>query len=118
MALLHGYRRHIINTLSSPISTYSNNGVRGRHDGRHHSVAYTTDQPPALLPGESVTKNAIQIKLSQGTTDSDHLKPTSRVNFSRTDTVQHNVKVKKIGVLTATGLAWADNYWRNYMKEG
>ncbi|KAE9994858.1 hypothetical protein Vi05172_g6194 [Venturia inaequalis] len=101
----------------APISSYKDNGVKNRHDARHHSVAYSTDEPPALLPGEFISKNAIQIRLSQGATPGVHLKPTSRVNFSRTSTVDHNVKVKKIGVLTETGLAWADSYWRNYMRE-
>ncbi|QDS69642.1 hypothetical protein FKW77_009140 [Venturia effusa] len=75
-----------------------------------HSIVYTTEQPPAPLAGEAFDKYAI--KIDDVKDPSEHLHPTSRVNYSQTYTVQHNVRVKRIGTVSKQNMAWAKLYWK------
>jgi hypothetical protein len=96
-----------------PIATYGGNGVTNRtSDAKWHSVAYSGDLVPYLLPGETITKNPIKVDLIAG---EQPLHPASRINFSKTYTIENNTKVKDLGILPEVSLAWAKSYWREYM---
>jgi hypothetical protein len=73
-----------------------------------HSIVYTTDTPPQPLEGETLDKLAIKVDIPEG---GEHLHPTSRVNYSQTYTVQHNVKVKRIGTISGDWMGWVKSYW-------
>ncbi|OCK98515.1 uncharacterized protein K441DRAFT_456136, partial [Cenococcum geophilum 1.58] len=63
-----------------------------------HAVIYTGDKyeaPPALLEGEGITKQALRVV----TDGSEVLNVCSRINFRKTYTVEHNVKVLSIGMI-------------------
>jgi hypothetical protein len=87
-----------------------------RHDARDHAIAYTSETPPEKLPGEDLTKQPIKIILSSTCTGEDELKPTSRINFSKAFTIEHNIKVKKIGEVASDDFAWVKRYWKECMN--
>jgi hypothetical protein len=103
-------KAHSHHSLCVPISTYHGKGVVGRRDARYHSIIYSTEEPPQALEGEHLTKHPIRM-IPEGDTLS-HLAETSRINYSKTFTVEHNVKVKKIGRLDEGSLAWVRAYWK------
>jgi hypothetical protein len=98
-------------SLCIPISTHHRNGVLGRPDAENHSVIYTSDDPPSQLPGETLDKYAIKVELDRDE-EGEHLHPVSRVNYSQTYTVQHNIKVKKVGRVSKDNMQWVKTYWR------
>lgn len=94
-------------TIASPIATYSRTGTLRRPDAEHHSVAYSSHAPPNTLPGENLSKIAIKINLESGELP---LHDLSRINFSKLYTVEHNIKLKKVGKIHPDFLAWAFAY--------
>lgn len=102
-------------SLCVPISTHHHMGAVGRHDARFHSIIYNTDHAaPAPLQGEQVDKYVIAVILEG---DSEDLHPASKINFSQTYTVQHNVKVKKIGRISKENIEWVKTYWKECMVD-
>ena len=89
-----------------PITTYRSSGTLQRPDPLHHSVAYTTNNAPELLEGEVLNRYAIKIDAEDG----ECLQPESRINFSKIYTIEHNVKVKKIGKVAKEYLVWVLHY--------
>jgi hypothetical protein len=66
------------------------------------------DLPPSLLRGESITKQALRV-----VTDGDEtLDVCSRINFGKTYTVEHNVKVLSIGIIAPEHLHLLEYYWK------
>lgn len=68
-----------------------------------HAIVYTTKQPPRPLPGESPAPDEaplrsalIRVKPDDRT---DKLSPTSRINFGKVYTIEHNTKVRNFGVV-------------------
>ncbi|KAF2433650.1 hypothetical protein EJ08DRAFT_731605 [Tothia fuscella] len=113
----------IVNTsghhsLCIPIQSYSGRGAVGRYDVEHHSIVYTSTSgkahAPSSLPGENIVKEPIEISPS----GSETLSTTSRVNFSKTYTVDHHAKVKKIGTVTNDSMAFVRVYWREASGQG
>jgi len=98
-------------SMCIPISTYGEHGTLRRHDASHHSIVYTSQVAPEPLNGEQLDKHAIQIIPR----DNQTLRPRSRVNFSKTYTVEHNVRVKEIGKVGDNDLAWVLLYWKQAM---
>ncbi|TID23475.1 hypothetical protein E2P81_ATG03046 [Venturia nashicola] len=99
-------RAHTHHSICVPISTYGSNGVVNRHDAKHHSIIYTTPNPPTPLQGESFDKYDIPVIEVD-----ENLNDKSRLNYSQTYTVQHNaVKVKRIGMVTSENMAWVMKY--------
>src|SRR5438045_3403450 len=81
-------------TRYRPILTYGRQGcTKPGVKPEDHTIIYTGDNPPDLLPDEVLDKVPIQMIGDQGET----LRPESRVNYSKIYTVEHNVKVCFIG---------------------
>jgi hypothetical protein len=68
-------------------------------------------QPPNALPGENLVKYPIKID-PRG---NEQLHFASRINFSKVYTVEHNLKVKAIGVVPKEWLAYVKLYWEEAM---
>jgi mRNA-degrading endonuclease toxin of MazEF toxin-antitoxin module len=77
-------------------------------------VIYSTEKPPSILPGEDLDNVAIPVTLEQGEPE---FHPTSRVNYSQVYTVQHNVKVKKVGKVSSDDMKWVKRYWQAYITD-
>ncbi len=80
-----------------PISTYGGRGVTKRGViAKDHTIIYTGDQAPDRLEGEeAMYKEPIRVIPDPGAL----LDSRSRLNFGKVYTVEHNVKVKNIGVV-------------------
>ena len=74
-----------------------------------HALIYTSDAPPALLPGEAITKQPLRVV----TDDDETLDEFSRINFGKTYTVERNVKVLSIGEIAPEHLVLLAHYWRD-----
>jgi uncharacterized protein DUF6590 len=75
----------------------------GKSFTRHHSIIYTQDEPPEPLPGEVLTKKAIHVKAKH---KGAGLQPTSRLNYSKIYTVEHNIPVADIGEVEKEDIAY------------
>jgi hypothetical protein len=95
------------NDNTRPINTYNRRGTTNRRDASAHAVAYTTRNPPALLQGEHLDKEPIKVNAKPG----QSLDPTSRINFGKTYTVEHNVLVLELGKVDDSDLHFLRNYW-------
>lgn len=110
------FRTAKILTLYRPIQTYRNQGTR-KHGvlAEDHAIIYTGvdryDEPDPLA-GEELTKNAIRVEAA----GNESLHPCSRVNFGKTYTVEHNVKVLEVGKVTPEHIVLLDHYWRIAMQ--
>ncbi|KAF2232181.1 hypothetical protein EV356DRAFT_578594 [Viridothelium virens] len=102
-------------SLCVPIQTYGNRGVTNRgSDAVHHAIAYTQGQtPPILLPGERITKYPIPIVPDTVVSELANLGERSRINFSKTYTIEHNVKVCGTGKVSRNYEHLLGTYWRN-----
>ena len=79
---------------------------------KDHAIVYTGpegSEPPDLLPGEGITKHALRVEPDDS---GEKLDQTSRINFGKTYTVEHNVKVLSIGMVAEKHLNLLDHYWR------
>lgn len=83
-------------TSHSPITTHGGRATtKPGVDQSVHTIVYSTEDPPEKLPGESkMLKDPLRIVLSS---PDDKLDPRSRINLGRMHSIDHNVKVKKIG---------------------
>jgi ankyrin repeat protein len=79
-----------------------------------HAVIYT-DNYPGTLPSELLTKKPLRV-----IPDSPELKlgPTSRINFGKIYTVEHNVKVKKLGRIADECMFLLKLYWQGEEARG
>ncbi|XTI92264.1 hypothetical protein V2W45_1246495 [Cenococcum geophilum] len=75
------------------------------------AVIYTGgehDPPPSLLEGEGITKQALRVV----TDGNETLDVRSRINFGKTYTVEHNVKVLSIGTIAPEHCHLLEKYWK------
>ncbi|KAI9770639.1 MAG: hypothetical protein M1839_003088 [Geoglossum umbratile] len=80
--------------VSRPIHSYSKRGLNKPYINRKaHAIIYT-DPTQAKLSGEGLTKKPLQVIPSS---PDNKLAQDSLINFSKIYTVEHNIKVKKIG---------------------
>jgi len=109
-------RRYIVmrrqseyHSLCVPIATYQKRGAANRPDREHHSVVYTIGSAePQALPNENLSNVAIALDPLPGVT----LQPASRINFAKTYTVEHNLRVKKLGKVRSDYMAYVELYWK------
>jgi hypothetical protein len=82
--------------MNRAIYTYGLQGTK-KPGGKpeHHAIVYTTDKAPTELPRESKLPNAL-IRLTPKS-HTDVLEPSSRLNYAKVYTVEHNLKVCFIG---------------------
>ncbi|KAG7141428.1 hypothetical protein HYQ45_001990 [Verticillium longisporum] len=104
--LVHvGFRRFIViatdegHSTCVPILTYGGQGCRKKGvKPRHHGIIYTSKEP-LMLEGEP-TLGAPPARM-EVTTKGEKLSKSSRANYSKMMTVEHNVKVMFIGRIGA-----------------
>ena len=59
-----------------------------------HAVVYSHKEKPLITPGEKTAKKPIPIILEQ---EGEKLDPMTRLNFAKVYTIEHNIKVAKVG---------------------
>ena len=95
-----------------PINTYGGKGAAKRgmsvREIQAHAVIYSNDgrDPPKKEIG--MIKEAIAVDLLQG----ENLHPKSRVNYSKPNTVEHNVKVLEIGMISKDCMGKFEGQWQ------
>ena len=80
-----------------PLTTYGGQGVMKRGvNAKDHAVVYSEGERPRFMPGEErkMNKKPLRIKIED---PMEKIDPMTRINFSKAYTVEHNVKVVKIG---------------------
>ena len=88
--------------------TYSRRGAVNRPDMKYHAIVYTGSHAPEALPGEELDLPPIRIRAERG----EALQPQSRINFSKIYTIEHNVKVKEVGRVTAACMPLLSQHFR------
>ncbi|KAF2267708.1 hypothetical protein CC78DRAFT_576699 [Lojkania enalia] len=92
------------------IQTYSRRGVPENKVKDHHAIMYTGNKPPAPLEGEQ-PRGAWELPMGPpiriiGKKPWDKMLPSSRVNFLKIYTIEHNVKVHEFGNVAS------DDHWK------
>lgn len=90
--------------FSSPITTYSGKATTKPGVNQNaHTIVYSDRTPPPRLPGETrMNKDPLRIMVDN---PSNKLDPKSRINLSKAIPIDHNHRVKTIGVVEERSLA-------------
>lgn len=90
--------------FSSPITTYSGKATTKPGVNQNaHTIVYSEKMPPPKLPGETrMNKDPLRIMVENPI---NKLDPKSRINLSKTIPIDHNHRVKTIGVVEPRSLA-------------
>ena len=93
-----------------PIGTYGRKGVGKRGlNVDDHAIAYMEGTLPSTYPEEpQMWKDPIEIKRGK---DGQDLDPLSRIDFGRTHTVNWNVKVVDVGMVSERSMPLLRSYW-------
>lgn len=85
--------------VSSRISTHGGQGAVGKLiNQKEHGIVYTGETPPKNLEGEkNLNKDPIQIVATDA---SQYLDPLSRIHYAKPYPVEHNVKVREVGMVS------------------
>jgi hypothetical protein len=111
-----------------PIHTYGNKGVAKRGfneiDVYGHAVIYMTGTTPYTAPDEpKMSKTPIQVDPAQDKSQEldpkktrldlkkIRLEPMSRINFTKVHTVEHEVKVLNIGIVSKKAMPDFEQFW-------
>ena len=98
------------------ISTYGGRATTKKGlNQSEHTIVYTGEQAPTRLPGE--TKLVLHPVNVIPVNQEMRLDPLSRLNCGKTYPVEHNVKVKEIGMVNPVHLKRLIRYWKK-MSEG
>jgi hypothetical protein len=99
---------HVL-TFPRPINTYGGQGAAKRGvDPRTHAIVFVSGTKPGRLLAESgLLENPIEVTPAPGQT----LVETSRINFAKVHTVEHNVKVMDVGRVRADSVPYLRSYW-------
>jgi hypothetical protein len=82
-------------SLCLPLNTYNRQGTtKNGVQSQYYAVVYAQGSEPLFAPGEMMTKRPISIVVENNL---EKLDPMSRLNFGRVYTVEHNLKVSKVG---------------------
>ncbi|KAI9706453.1 MAG: hypothetical protein M1836_003459 [Candelina mexicana] len=102
--------------LCVPVTTYGRQGATKRGICQaDHAIVYTGDEIPQYLEGEEgLTKDALQVIPDSADALLD---PLSRVNFGKVYTVEHNVKVKNVGLVASGSLAKLKRYYQQMVLD-
>lgn len=96
--------------LCVPMYTYG--GLATKKPGINpmdHAMAYDVRKNPILLPGEKkLRKLPIAIKIE----NTDKFEPTTRINFARIYTIEHNVKALKVGRVIEKHIPLLKKYYK------
>jgi hypothetical protein len=101
-------RERLHSCLCLPIYTYGGQGAaKPGVRPQNHAVVFVEGGPrPVPAPNEMPGKEAVPIILEN---QKETLEPMSRIDFSRVYTVEHNLRVLKIGRISPNHLASFDN---------
>ena len=85
--------------FSSRISTHGGQGAVGKLiNQKEHGIVYTSENPPRKLAGEkNLYKDPIRIVATDA---SQYLDPLSRIHYAKPYPVEHNVKVREVGMVS------------------
>ncbi|QDS69644.1 hypothetical protein FKW77_009164 [Venturia effusa] len=103
--------RRVNNYHSScvPISTYGYRGAVDRPDMAYHSIVFSrSGAEPAPFSGEIFNNYAMPVDVL----GDQQLHPASRINYSKTYTVEHNVQIKKLGKVQREFTPYLVEYWK------
>ncbi|KAF2215317.1 hypothetical protein CERZMDRAFT_35496, partial [Cercospora zeae-maydis SCOH1-5] len=90
-------------SLAIPIISHQNHGVVNRNmDNGDHGMVHMGPAVPAPLPGERAMLPAAVRVIPDDPTEK--LKPTSRINYGKIYTIEHNVKAKGVGMVHENSL--------------
>jgi hypothetical protein len=97
-----------------PINTYGGQGLSKRSLGASnrnaHAIIHMEGQDPKWLPGEPKSaKDAIEVRPYD---KSQTLVQASRINFEKNHTVELNVKIMKIGMVTERCIPYLSTYFK------
>ena len=100
--------------FSSPIYTYNGKGLAKRGvNVQDHALIHNQGTNPQADPREPrMTKRSLEFVPS---TPDQALDSMSRLNFGKIYTVEHNVKVLKVGRISTKSMGTFTNYARNSM---
>jgi hypothetical protein len=79
-----------------------------------HGIVHSSEQVPDLLPGENLINGPIRVELSA--TNDVHLDAASRVNYGKPYAVEHNVKVRDIGMVVEEHRGLITGYFDSAMR--
>jgi hypothetical protein len=99
-----------------PIHSYGGAGLRKKglndDDKQAHAILHMEDQKPAIFKDEPVLKKTpIAVRMSGG----QRLHPASRINFAKIHTVEQNIKVHDIGIISPTSMPYFTTYFREHL---
>jgi hypothetical protein len=92
--------RHRGSSICLPIHTYGRQGTsKFGCRPQDHAIIYSTESAPKAISGEDTTllRKSIRCKMNSSR---DKLDATSRLNYAKLYTVEHNVKVQFIGKIS------------------
>mgnify|MGYP003662820651 CR=1 FL=1 len=89
-------RKRLHSCLCLAIHTYSGQGsAKGSVRSQDHAIVYSAlDTEPQPLPHESITIGSFAIVLEE---PGETIAPTSRLDFGKIYTVEHNLKILRVG---------------------
>ena len=90
----------ILADTTSRISTHGGRGAVSKLiNPKEHSIVYTGQRPPDKLPEErKLNKEPLQV---EPVDSSMILSPLSRIHYAKPYPVEHNVKVREVGMVAA-----------------
>lgn len=98
-----------------PISTYGGRGVRkfqgNPEEIRAHAMIYTGQTPQPLENEPLMPKAPIRVSAAHESNSECRLDGASRVNFSRVQALEHNLKAVEIGKVHPNSLPYFESYW-------
>lgn len=81
---------------------------------KEHAIAYTSDEPPGQLPGETQVTKSIKINPINLL---EKLDAASRINLTKLYPVEHNVKVFEVGMVTSDDIRKLRLYYKNALED-
>lgn len=98
-----------------PLTTYGGQGTLKRGvNPDNHAVAYDSRRKPTTKAGEKMQKRPFPIKVED---PQEKIDPMTRLEFSKVYTVEHNVKVLKIGRIPDEHLNMLRRYFADSMAD-
>lgn len=101
-------------SICLPIFTYSNQGTMKFGGSADEHVAIITGNV-SHHPGEKLTKPAIHVRAAL---PSEKLDGMSRVNYTKTYTIEHNVKVVDVGMVRPDDFTRLNKYFVDFIMGG
>jgi hypothetical protein len=105
--------------MGSAISTYGGQGTMKRGcAASEHTIVYLTGTQPIYLEGEwerGMTKDPIEIEPAS---ESETMGPASRLRFGKIHSIEWNVKVREIGVVSRRNMSKLLAYYQEEDGKG